>query len=267
MDTRSTHTLHTGRKIPVFGLGTWQLKNDTAGTVETALEMGYPMIDTSGDYGTQPGVGEGIKRSELPREEVYIVTKVEEDENSYEASRKNLKELQLDYADLMLIHRPPSSGAGEDLWVELIMAREEGLTKDIGVSNYSTQQIDQLIASTGEVPTVNQIEWSPFGYSNEMLDYARDKKMLIQAYSPLTRETRAHSAAIEEIALKYRKTPEQILIRWNLQKGTIPIPKANQKKHLEEDINVFDFELIEEDMRKLDRLNEHYSSLGSLPYV
>lgn len=267
MDPRTDITLHTGRKMPVMGLGTWQLTKDTAGTVATALSLGYRLIDTSGDYGTQPGIGEGIVRSGVERAGLYLVTKVEETDDAYQATRNNLRELGLDYADLMLIHRPPPSGAGEDLWQGLIRAREDGLTRDIGVSNYSTELIGALIDATGEVPTVNQIEWSPFGYSEEMLRYAKERDIVIQAYSPLTRTKQLDHEVLLEMADKYGRSPAQLLIRWSLRRGTVPLPKANQRQHLEENIAVFDFDIAPEDMAALNRLNKRYSSLGGLPYA
>ncbi|ODR92109.1 aldo/keto reductase [Sinorhizobium alkalisoli] len=266
MDPRTEIALRTGNRMPVMGVGTWQLTNDTAGAIEAALELGYRMIDTSGDYGTQLGIAEGIKRSGIERGEFYLVTKVEEVGDAYQATRKNLDELQLDHVDLMLIHRPPKTGAGEDLWRGLMRAKEEGLTRDIGVSNYSTDLIDALIEATGVVPTVNQIEWSPFGYSEDMLRYATESHIVIQAYSPLTRTKRLRDEALAEIAARYNKSPAQVLIRWNLRRATVPIPKANQRRHLEENIDVFDFEISEGDMEILNDLNEHYSSRGTLPY-
>jgi 2,5-diketo-D-gluconate reductase A len=267
MNLKSEIKLHTSNKMPVLGLGTWQLTNDTAGTVAAALELGYRMIDTSGDYGTQPGIGDGINRSGIERAEFYLVTKVEETGDAYQATRKNLDELQLDYVDLMLIHRPPQTGAGEDLWRSLIRAKEDGLAKDIGVSNYSVELIETLIDTTGEVPAVNQIEWSPFGYSDDMLRYATEKQIVIQAYSPLTRTRRLRNETLIGIAAKYGKSPAQALIRWNLQRGTVPLPKANRRQHLEENIDVFDFDISEEYLEILNRLNEHYSSLGILSYA
>lgn len=266
MDPRTEIALHTGNSMPVLGVGTWQLTNDTAGTIEIALELGYRMVDTSGDYGTQPGIADGIKRSGIGRGEFYLVTKVEEMGDAYQATRRNLDELQLDYVDLMLIHRPPKTGAGEELWRGLMRAKEDGLTRDIGVSNYSTELIDALIDATGEVPAVNQIEWSPFGHSEDMLRYATERHIVIQAYSPLTRTKRLLDKTLAEIAANYIKSPAQVLIRWNLRRGTVPIPKANQRQHLEENIDVFDFELSEGDMEILNGLNERYSSLGTLPY-
>lgn len=191
---------------------------------------------------------------------------MEETDDAYEKTSRDLEELGMDYADLMLIHRPPEEGAGEELWRGLIRARDDGLTWDIGVSNYSAELIDALIEATGEAPAVNQIEWSPFGHSRTMLSYARDKDMLIQAYSPLTRTQRLGDERLAEIARKYRRSPAQILIRWNIQSGTVPIPKANQRAHQEEDIAVFDFRIEDEDMERLNALEERYSSLGTLPY-
>jgi diketogulonate reductase-like aldo/keto reductase len=264
---QSTVTLNSGRQMPVLGLGTWQLTDDTAENVEAALRLGYRMIDTSGDYGTQPGIGEAIKRAGLEREQLYLVTKVEETDDAYQATRKNLDQLQLGYADLMLIHRPPDTGAGDELWRGLMRAKQEGLAKDIGVSNYSIELMESLTETTGETPAVNQIEWSPFGHSDEMEAYCRQHKIVIQAYSPLTRTKRFDDPSLKAIASKYGKTPVQVLIRWNLQHGTVPLPKANRREHQKENLAVFDFELSADDMAALDELNEHYSSLGSLPYA
>lgn len=267
MDLKSHVRLHTGNEMPRLGLGTWQLTDNTADTVAAALDLGYPMIDTSGDYGTQPGIGEGMRKKGAQRSNFYLVTKVEETDDAYEATKKNLGELGLDYVDLMLIHRPPSTGAGEELWRGLMHARQEGLTRDIGVSNYPAKLIDRLIEATGEAPVLNQIEWSPFGHSMDLKRHHDDKGIVIQAYSPLTRTRRLDDKKLAEIGEAHGKSPAQVLIRWNLQRGTVPIAKANQRQHLEENLRVFDFSLNEDDMAALDGLNEHYSSLGRLPYL
>lgn len=261
----STVPLHTGRTMPIIGLGTWELTEETAETIAEALDMGYPMIDTSGDYETQPGIGDGIWKSGVPRESFYLVTKVEEDDDAYQATEQNLAELQLDYADLVLIHRPPKDGVGENLWRGLIQAKTDGLTKDIGVSNYSATQIQNLADATGEVPVVNQIEWSPFGWSKLMLEFCRANNIVIQAYSPLTRATRLDDGILRDLSDKHEREPSQILIRWCLQKGVIPLPKANQLRHLAANLDVFDFELSGHDMADLETLNESYSALGDQP--
>lgn len=266
MNPQSSVTLHTGNPMPVMGLGTWQLTKNTAETVQAAFDLGYRMIDTAEDYGTQPGIAEAIKRSRIDRSSIYLVAKIEETDEPYEATRKYLGELQSEYADLMLIHRPPANGAGERLWRGLVQARQEGLARDIGVSNYSVAQIEALAEATGEVPAVNQIEWSPFGHSEDMLNYCKERRIILQAYSPLTRATRLAEDALAGVASTYERTPAQILIRWNLQRGTVPLPKANQRGHLEEDIDVFDFEIGSKDLALLTDLNERYSALGGLPY-
>lgn len=266
MKASSTLPLRSGNRMPVIGLGTWQLKKETARAVENAMALGFHMIDTSGDYGTHGGIAKAMAHSGIRRDGVYVVTKVEETDDAYAATKRDLQELHLGYADLMLIHRPPEEGAGKELWQGLMRARDDGLTRDIGVSNYSSALIDELIEETGEVPAVNQIEWSPFGHSLEMLDYCREKDIVIQAYSPLTHAKRLDDRTLKAIGAKYGKTPAQVLIRWNLQLGTVPLPKANRKAHQEEDIDVFDFDLTDEDMETIERLNEHYSALGSLGY-
>lgn len=263
-----TRALRTGNRMPVLGLGTWQLTRDTARTVEAALDMGYRMIDTSSDYGTQPGIAEALRSSDVPRDDIYLATKVELHEGAYEATKDRLRELDVDRVDLMLIHHAPASGAGIDLWQGLQRARDEGLTADIGVSNYSIEQIDAIVESSGEVPAVNQIEWSPFGWSREMLDYCNRHDVVVQAYSPLTRARRLDDDVLGEVAARHGRTPAQTLIRWNLQLGVVPLPKANELDHQRENLGVFDFELSDEDMTRLEECNEHYSSLGgSLAYV
>lgn len=267
MDARSNVSLRSGAAMPIMGLGTWQLTRDTADIIEKALALGYRMIDTSGDYGTQPGIAQGLRQSGADRMRYFIVTKVEEDEDAYDAAYRNVRELGLEYADLILIHRPPASGAGEDLWRGLMQARDEGVARDIGVSNYPAELIDDLIAKTGETPAVHQIEWSPFGYSERMRAYATEKEIVLQAYSPLTRGRRLSDDVLDEVAAEYAKTPAQVMLRWHVERGTVPIPKANNEKHLAENIDIFDFELAEGDLEKLDALNERYSSLGALPYA
>ena len=268
MSEDSVIKLRSGVQMPLLGLGTWQLTKDTAGTVAYALELGYRMIDTACDYGSQPGIGEAIRRGIIDRKSIYLVIKVEESDQAYAATRKYLREIGVDYADLVLIHRPPEQGVGTVLWNDLQKARDEAIARDIGVSNYSIEQMQALELETGEPPAVNQIEWSPFGHSERMLNYCRTHQIVIQAYSPLTRTQRLSDRALEEMAGRYHKTPAQVLIRWNLQRGTVPLPKANRKDHLEENIAVFDFELSNADVEKLNVFNESYSSLGgALPYT
>lgn len=267
MDSTTRIPLRTGRQMPVMGLGTWLLTDQTAATVEAALDAGYRMIDTAMDYGSQPGIGDAIRNSSLPRDEIYLVSKIEEDDDPLGGIERDLNEMGLEYADLTLIHRPPPEGHGEALWRGLIDAQERGLVRDIGVSNYSADMVDALAASTGVTPVVNQIEWTPFGHDLALLDHHREKDIIVQAYSPLTRGELLNDDTLAGIAEAYGKTPAQILIRWNLQRGTVPLPKANQADHFRENLAVFDFELSGEHMERLESLDRNYSALGGLPYV
>lgn len=267
MNHLSTVTLRSGREMPALGLGTWELTDDTAGTVATALRLGYRLIDTSSDYGTQPGIGEALANGGASRERVFVVTKVEEDDDAYERMRDNLRQLRLGHVDLALIHRPPPRGPGVELWQGLARARADGLVLDIGVSNYSTDRIDALAEAVGEMPAVNQIEWSPFGWSGELLEHARRNGIVVQAYSPLTRAHRLDEDTVARIAARHDRTPAQVLLRWNLQHEVATVPKANREEHLRENLGALEFELTEDDMRELDGCNEHWSSLGTLPYV
>jgi 2,5-diketo-D-gluconate reductase A len=263
----STVRLLSGNEMPALGLGTWQLKHHTSETVLQALEAGYRMIDTSGDYHTQRGIGEAIRAFGAPRKAIFVITKIEETDDAYQATQRNLAELKLDHADLVLIHRPPERGVGEVLWQELRRAKRDRLTREIGVSNYSIEQIEELVYRTGELPAVNQIEWTPFGHSPRMLDFCHDNGIVIQAWSPLTRGTRMNDDKLTSMAARYGRTPAQLLIRWNLQLGVVPLPKSNHVQHLRDNLHVFDFEITQQDMAKLRALNEHYSALGALEYV
>jgi 2,5-diketo-D-gluconate reductase A len=193
--------------------------------------MGYRLIDTSGDYGTQPGIAEALRRSDVHRDDLYLVTKVEEDEDAYDAKKDRLRELDVERVDLTLIHRPPATDPGVDRWRGLQQARDDSITVDIGVSNYSIEELAALIEATGEVPAVNQIEWSPFGWSRTMLDYCKRHGIVIQAFSPLTRTKRLDDQVLQEVAARHGKTPAQALIRWNMQLGVVPLPKANHLDH------------------------------------
>lgn len=267
MDIHSTHTLRSGSAIPVIGLGTWQLTEDTADKVAYAIELGYPLIDTSSDYGTQPGIGKALDQTNLSRNKIYIVSKVEEIDNAYDRAVSCTMEMGIACADLMLIHRPPKEGAGIGLWNGLVRARAEGYTTDIGVSNYSVRLLTELINERGVVPVVNQIEWSPFGHSPEMKSFCNDHDIVIMAYSPLTRGKRPGDKTLTFIGESYGKSPAQVILRWNLQHGVIPISKASSTTHMEENIDVFDFSLSDDDMNMLDNLNEQYSAFGSLQYL
>ena len=225
------------------------------------------MVDTSSDYKTQPGIGKAVRRYNRPRESLYISMKVEPEENGYDATARNLEDLKLAYADLVLIHRAPEKGVGEKLWEQLMRARDEGLTRDIGVCSYKIEQLKTLAGNTGEMPAVHQLEWSPFGHSLDMLSFCRGHEIVLEAYSPLTRGKRLKDGRLDEIAGKYGKSPAQVILRWNLQHGVVPIPKAYRDDHQRNNLDIFDFTLDEADMGTLDGLNEQFSALEKLDYL
>jgi diketogulonate reductase-like aldo/keto reductase len=262
MNKSSMVELHNGNTMPILGLGTYKLVNNTTDVVKKALELGYSMIDTAGNYGTQRAIGRALAESELARSEYYIVTKVENNDDTYEAAKQNVQELGLDYVDLVLIHWPPEQGTDADLWAGLLRAKAEGIVRDIGVSNYSIENLENLLGSSLEIPVVNQVEWSPFGYDVELLEFCEDNSIVMQAYSPLTRGERLDNPVVESVAEKHNKSPAQVLIRWSIELGIVPLVKSSSSEHLRENIAVFDFSLDREDVQKLASLNESYSALG-----
>lgn len=265
MDASTTTRLRTGREMPIFGLGTWKLTEETADIVAYAVDLGYRMIDTAVDYGSQPGIGRALARTDTPREDLYLVAKVEEDDHGLTATRRYLAEMEQDYADLVLIHRPPREGVGEELWDQLRRARDQGLTRDIGVSNYSVEEMDRLAEASGEMPVVNQVEWTPFGWSADVLEACRSREVVIQGYSPLTRGERLDHPDIRRVADERSATPAQVLLRWCLARGIVPLPKANSREHIRENLGTFDVELDADDLAVLDALDENYSALGAVP--
>jgi diketogulonate reductase-like aldo/keto reductase len=225
------------------------------------------MVDTSPDFHTQRGVGDAIRACGFDRDDIFVISKVEASADSYAALHKNLGQLRLKYVDLVLIHGTRGGDVDELAWHGLRRAKRDGLAHDIGVCNYAIDSIEELVYRTGEMPAVNQIEWSPFGHSPRMLDFCRDNDIVIQASSPLTRATRLNDDKVGTMASRYGKTPAQLLIRWNLQQGVVPLPKANHEQHLRENLNVFDFDIAPQDMLRLNGLNEHFSASARLEYI
>jgi 2,5-diketo-D-gluconate reductase A len=263
----SSRVLPSRNRMPLLGLGTWELHVHTVDTVCSALELGFRMLDTSPEYHTQRGIGDAIRACGFERHEIFVITKVDSSGDSYAAIHKNLLQLKVDYVDLVLVPEPPDQDAAELAWQGLRRARRDGLTHDIGVCGYSIDGIEELVYRTGEMPAVNQIEWSPFGHSPRMLDFCRENEIAIQALSPLTRARRLNDDKVAAMAARYGKTPAQLLIRWNLQLGVVPLPKANHVQHLRENLSVFNFEISPLDMTRLNALNEHYSAREKLKYV
>jgi len=261
------HILPSGNRMPLLGLGTRDLNVHTVDTVCGALELGYRLIDTAPSYHTQRGIGDAIRACGFERQDIFVVTKIEPRGDTYAAMHKCLAQLKLDYVDLALVQGLPERDAGDFAWHGLRRAKRDGLARDIGLSGYAIDCVEELVYGTGEMPACNQIEWSPFGHSPRMLDFCRDNGILILAASPLTHARRLNDDKLVTMAARYGKTPAQMVVRWNLQLGVVPLPKANHTAHLRENLSVFDFEITPLDMAKLNAFNEHYSWRGSLDYL
>ncbi len=263
IDTRIT--LNNGIKIPIFGLGTYLNDNgkQAIDSILYALEIGYRHIDTAAMYENEEEVGTAIRESDIPREEIFVTTKLWNSDHGYnntiKAFHRSLKLLKLDYVDLYLIHWPVENIRLES-WRALQKLYYDGLCKSIGVSNYMERHLDELLNNSSVIPVVNQVEFSPFLYLKDLQNYCELKGIVLESYSPLTKGHKLKNLKLIEIGNSYDKSTSQILIRWCLQKGVIVIPKSSQKNHIKENANVFDFNISEADLNKLDNLNENYRS-------
>lgn len=263
MNINSRCKLNNGYEMPYFGLGVYKSApgKETIEAVSYALEISYRLFDTAAVYGNEKEVGIAVRQSGIPRKEIFITTKLWNDDHGYDAALKafdeSLKRLQLDYIDLYLIHWPVPK-LRKDSWKALERIYCEGKALSIGVSNYMIKHLEELKSYAEIIPTINQVEFSPFLYQKELLNYCRENKIEIEAYSPLARMKKKNNPVVNSIAKKYGKTHAQVLIRWCLEHNLIVIPKSSDKKRIKENANVFDFKLDEDDMRKLNSLNENF---------
>ena len=258
----SNAKLNNGVEIPYFGLGVYQSPPGeiTLRAVRYALKIGYRQIDTAELYGNEKDVGRALRESGIKREDVFITTKVWNSHQGYDstlyACEGSLGRLGLSYVDLYLIHWPVQ-GLGDETWRAMIKLLHQGKTRAIGVSNYSIRELNELLDKSDIVPAVNQVEFHPFLYQEELLRFCKNNKIQLEAYSPLTRGKRLNHPNILEIAKKYNKTPAQVLIRWSLQHNVVVIPKSIHEARIKENSQVFDFQLEPKDMKLLDSLNEN----------
>jgi len=221
---------------------------------------GKNKISTASIYKNEGDVGIAIKTSKIKREEIFVTTKLWNSDQGYHSALKafdhSLQELQLDYLDLYLIHWPVYEKRIES-WKALNTLKASGRCRSIGVSNFMIPHLQELIDSTGIVPAVNQIEFSPFLYQRDLLLFCQKHNIVVQSYSPLTAGKRLNDPVLWSIAEKYKKTPAQVLIRWNLQHHLVPLPKSKTPSRILENSLVFDFYLDSNDMKHLDSLNEN----------
>ena len=253
-------TLYNGIKMPSIGFGTYKSGNDedTARIVKYALEIGYRQIDTASFYGNEVGVGKGIKDSGIKREEIFLVTKLWNDDHGYEntikAFNKSLERLQVEYIDLYLIHWPNKLNA--ETWRAFEYLYKIGKVKAIGVCNFKIGHLEELKATAEIMPMVNQVEIHPLSSKDIMLDYCNKNNIQLVAWSPIMRGKIFSNELIIALAEKYKKTIAEIILRWHIQRGVIPIPKSSNEERIKENIDIFDFKISEEDMAIIDSLNE-----------
>ncbi|WP_371804527.1 aldo/keto reductase [Candidatus Lokiarchaeum ossiferum] len=256
-----TFTLNNGISMPRVGLGTYMLSG-TLGklTMKQAIKLGYRLFDTATLYGNEQELGEALAESGLSRQEFFITTKVWNSDQGYASTLRafetSLKQLNLEYVDLYLIHWPVP-GKRKDTWRALEKLYSDEKCRAIGVSNYYIPHIEELLSYALIPPMVNQVEFSPFLFLPELLTYCKSDDILLQCYSPLTHGNRIYNSVIQSVAQSYQKKEAQVLLKWCLQHNTSVIPKASSKKHLEENIALFDFELSSSDMLRLDQLHEN----------
>lgn len=278
-------TLNCGIQMPTLGLGVYQVApgNETEQAVTLALQAGYRLIDTARYYGNEESVGRALRASGVPRDQLFVTTKLWNADHGFDktlrAFDKSLGRLGLDYLDLYLIHWPVAAPrwqswkpakmildrirgpASHPLRLESWRALERIATdrrcRAIGVSNYSIRHLEELLWSCKVVPAVNQVEFTPFLYQQELLSFCRSHGVQLEAYSPLTRGQRLKHPGVTALADKYRRSAAQILIRWVLQHDVVAIPKATRQPHIQENISVFDFSILPDDMAFLDNLNEN----------
>lgn len=249
--------LNDGAIIPQVGFGVFLIPSeDTAQAVRTALETGYRHIDTAQMYGNEKGVGRGIKDSGLPRGDVFVTTKLTNRGHGYDSAMReldaSLQRLGFDYVDLYLIHWPlPHKDRYVETWKAFEKLAADGRARSVGVSNFHRAHLDQLAAETGTVPAVNQIELHPKLQQPGLRHYHREHGIATEAWSPLAQGVVLENETIRSLAEKYRKTPAQVILRWHIQLGNIVIPKSATPSRMRENIEVFDFELDDEDMDRL----------------
>ena len=252
-----TMELSTGTRMPALGLGTWRLRGSSATeAVGWALDAGYRLIDTATMYDNERAIGAALTDTRVPRDEIFLTTKCPPRAagRELETLQASLDKLGTDHVELWLIHWPVGRG-NVDMWRAFIQARDKGLARSIGVSNFSLAEIDELTRSTDVAPVVNQVDWSPLRFDRRFLDGHRERGVVLEGYSGLKGGVIKHRV-VTGIAERLVRTPAQVIIRWHLQHGVVVIPKSSQRERIVANADVADFELTDEDMAALDALGK-----------
>ncbi|KJM66296.1 2,5-didehydrogluconate reductase A [Pluralibacter gergoviae] len=254
--------LHDGNVMPQLGLGVWKAGNeDVVNAIHKALEVGYRAIDTATMYKNEEGVGKAIQTASVPRDELFVTTKLWNDDQRRpaDALQESLDKLKLDYLDLYLIHWPdPALDRYVEAWQGLIKLREQGLVKSIGVCNFQAPHLQRLIDETGVTPVINQIELHPLMQQRQMQVWNANHKIQTESWSPLAQggEGVFDQAIIRRLADKYGKTPAQVVIRWHLDSGLVVIPKSVTPSRIAENFDVWDFRLDKEELAEIAKLDQ-----------
>lgn len=257
-----TTALNNDVRIPWLGLGVWKTKDgdEVVQSVTHALEAGYRLIDTAAAYRNEEGVGQAIKNSSIPRDLLFVTTKLWNADQGYESALRafedSRRKLQLEVLDLYLIHWPVK-GKYRESWKALVKLQQEGYVHAIGVSNFQPHHLEEIIEDSGVVPAVNQVEFHPLLQQVELRAFCRQHNIQMQAWSPLM-QGNLDLPLITELSEKYGKTAAQIILRWDLQHGVLTIPKSVHKHRIEENAGIFDFSLSDEDMTRIDGLNQNH---------
>jgi len=255
--TPAFRLLADGNRIPVLGLGVWQVPNGPASvdSVRWALELGYRHIDTAQAYGNEESVGRALRESGVPRDEVFVTTKFDPSSDDPVAEvERSLSRLRLDHVDLYLVHWP--QGGPTWAWPGMEAARDLGHARSIGVSNYDARQVEQVTALASTAPVLDQVQLSPFEYRRRLIDAAGRRQVAVEAYSPLGTGRHLSNRTVRQVAARARRTPAQVLLRWCLQRDLVVLTKSTHRDRIEENARVFDFTLSNSDMADLDTLDE-----------
>lgn len=255
-------TLNNGNQMPLLGLGVYDMyKEEAIRSVDTALETGYRLIDTAAMYENEVEIGEGIRRSNIPRDEIFVTTKVNNPDQGYDQTLKafdeSMKKLNIGYIDLYLIHWPIKHKRKET-WRAIEFLYQNKRVKNIGVANYLLPFLKELEEYSNIIPAVNQMEFSPFLFMEDEWNYCKQHQIILQAYTPLIRGQKFNDPRLQALVLKYQTTPAQLILRWAIQQGISSIPKSSNATRIKENFDIFNFEINQTDIEQMNGWNEHF---------